>query len=125
MLRRLCLGGSWRWAKLQCAIDPQWNKESKNNEFWAPEEMPKVGHWKQASLKHLLGGQAHLDHPTRIPGCPGGSGCGHLIGDRRAVYTTFQGLNKRRNLPRKGLSGPPLAPRSQDLWDKASIHLPM
>jgi hypothetical protein len=32
--------------------------------------------------------------------------------DRQALYTTLQGLNKRSNLRRKGLSGPPLAPRS-------------
>lgn len=41
----------------------------------------------------------------------------------RVLYTNLQGLNKCSNLLRKDLSGPPPALRSEDLWDKASIHL--
>ena len=86
--------------------------------------MPKDGDLKQPGSEVTSGGEGGVSRGGLCPelmAVQEGVGVATSVA-WRALYTTLQGLNKCSNLLRKGLSGPPLALRSEDLWDKTSIH---
>lgn len=86
--------------------------------------MPKDGALKQPGSEVTSGGEGGVSRGSLCPelmAVQEGVGVATSLA-WRALYTTLQGPNKCGNLLRKGLSGPPLALRSEDLWDKTSIH---
>lgn len=88
------------------------------------KEMPKDGALKQPGSEVTSGGEGGVSRGSLCPelvAVQEGVGVATSLA-WRALYTTLQGPNKCGNLLRKGLSGPPLALRSEDLWDKTSIH---
>lgn len=88
------------------------------------KEMPKDGALKQPGSEVTSSGEGGVSRGSLCPelmAVQEGVGVATSLA-WRVLYTTLQGLNKCGNLLRKGLSGPPLVLRSEDLWDKTSIH---